>query len=159
MVFTHQIALANEDEDPLEYCQTLKRLKDAQPRLFAASLDGRILEFSLDSLQIIKEEDSLGGGIWSLAVNSINTLLAIGCEDGSIRIFNIEDGCLEYLKSLEKHDGRILSMDWFKDHIIAGSDHSSIKKYDALSGRCLHRMTVERASSNDETIVWSVKFL
>ena len=71
-------------------------------RLFAASLDGRILEYSLDGLRVIQEADSHGGGVWSLASNPMQTRLAIGCEDGVIRIFDIEQGSLIYLQSLER---------------------------------------------------------
>ncbi len=71
-------------------------------RLIAASLDGRVLEFSLDGLRVIQEADSHGGGVWSMAANQMQTRLAIGCEDGVIRILDIEEGNLVYLKSLER---------------------------------------------------------
>lgn len=71
-------------------------------RLIAASLDGRILEYSLQGLRVIQEADSHGGGVWSMVANQSQTRLAIGCEDGVVRIFDIEEGNLIYMQSLEK---------------------------------------------------------
>lgn len=53
-----------------------------------------------------------------------------------------------------------MSLDWYSgaDHIIAGSDKSSIRKYDISLGRCIARMTVDKINKQD-SIVWSVKFL
>lgn len=59
-----------------------------------------------------------------------------------------------------RHDGRVISLDWSgeNDQIIAGSDKSSIRKYDAASGRCIAKMTVDKINK-EENIVWSVMFL
>ena len=56
--------------------------------------------------------DSNGGAVWCLAVNSTGTRLAAGCEDGRIRLFDIEDGRLDYMRSFAPQNGRVLSLAW-----------------------------------------------
>lgn len=49
--------------------------------------------------------DSNGGAVWCLAVNSTGTRLAAGCEDGCIRLFDIEDDGLEFIRSFTPQKG------------------------------------------------------
>ena len=51
--------------------------------------------------------DSNGGAVWCLAVNSTGTRLAAGCEDGRIRLFDIENGRLEYIRSFSPQKGNV----------------------------------------------------
>ena len=92
--------IAGSKYSPIE---SILFIHQSKLRLIAASLDGRVLEFSLDGLRVIQEADSYGGGVWSMAANQMQTRLAIGCEDGVIRILDIEEGNLIYLKSLERY--------------------------------------------------------
>lgn len=164
VLWTHQTTpFLDDDEDmqdPQMISKEIKWLKNQPPRLFAASLEGRLLEYSIETMMLVQETESNGGAIWSMAVNPQQTQLAIGCEDGFIRLFNIANGALDYLKSLEKHDGRILSLDWDSNRnwIVAGSGSSSIRKYDIDTGRCIGRMTVDTIKG-EETIVWDLKML
>jgi U3 small nucleolar RNA-associated protein 4 len=112
----------------------------------------------------IKALDSNGGAVWSMALICPDpenaAQLAIGCEDGFIRLLNIHSGALEYAKTLERHDGRILSLCWDSqaNRLIAGSDKSTIRLYDLQTTRCIHRMTVDTLKGED-SIVWAVKAL
>ena len=127
--------------------------------MFAASLDGRIIEYDVESLVPVHYQDSNGGAIWSMCINEDHSLLSIGCEDGYIRIYDIsEQDSIQFLKVSEKHDGRVLSLSWFKDILVAGSDHSTLRKYDSKTGKCVSRMTVD-TQNREQTIVWDCKIL
>lgn len=104
--------------------------------------------------------DSNGGAIWCMAVNSIGTILAAGCEDGAVRLFDIADGNLEFIRAFEKQKGRVLSIAWTSDNngIVTGSSHSTITMWDIKTGRAKKRMTVDRVKKED-TLVWSIASL
>ena len=55
---------------------------------------------------------SQGGSIWSVSPNPSSTLLALGCEDGSIRILSLENDSLTHLRRLDRVKCRILSLAW-----------------------------------------------
>jgi len=63
--------------------------------------------------------ESNGGAVWCMAVNHSQTLLAAGCQDGCVRLFNIADGLLEYVKTLDKQDGIFFL--FFFPHILLSS--------------------------------------
>lgn len=117
--------------------------------------------------------------IWSMAVSPRSSTLAVGCDDGSIRLLSLLDDDLSLLRSLEPTKTRILSVAWgpppsqqpFRkaakakegqgwvedeaDWLVAGCADSSLRKYDARSGRCLARMTVDKLRG-EQTLVWAV---
>jgi len=51
--------------------------------------------------------DSYGGPVWCMAANNAGTLLAIGCEDGCVRLFDLTDGDLSYKRSFEPQKGAV----------------------------------------------------
>ena len=111
-----------------------------------------------------KTAESNGGGVWSLCANNSETKLAVGCEDGSLRIFSLIDGSLEYERALDRADGRVLSISWADNDLtlFAGCSDSSIRKYDVATGRITGRMTVDTVRSGgarEDTMVWAVKAL
>ena len=127
---------------------------------------------------------SQGGSIWSTAVNSTSTLLALGCEDGSIRILSIEDGVLQHSRRLDRSKSRILSLAWgppvlrasarplstshgsddsddegslwLDSWIVAGCSDSSLRKWDVSSGRITNRMGTDKLTG-ERTLVWTVQ--
>ncbi|OAD67550.1 hypothetical protein PHYBLDRAFT_128113 [Phycomyces blakesleeanus NRRL 1555(-)] len=138
----------------------LEQLLAAPPRLFSSGLNPYIIEWDTTSLTAKKSVDSNGGAVWCLAVNSTGTRLAAGCEDGCIRLFNISDGSLEYMRSFESQKGRILSVAWSPedDFIVSGGSDSSIRIWNVVTGRAAQRMTVNKVK-NDHTLVWTVAVL
>lgn len=52
--------------------------------------------------------------MWCLAVNSKGTRLAAGCEDGCIRLFDISDDQLEYIRSFEPQKGKEMFINTLK---------------------------------------------
>ncbi|KAG0785392.1 hypothetical protein G6F22_007973 [Rhizopus arrhizus] len=108
-------------------------------------------------MTIKKSCDSNGGAVWCLAVNSKGTQLAAGCEDGCIRMFDIADGRLEYLRSFEPQKGRVLSVAWAPndEYIVSGGSDSAIRTWNPATGRTIHRMTVDK-NPKEQTLVWAV---
>ncbi|RUS34689.1 WD40-repeat-containing domain protein [Jimgerdemannia flammicorona] len=162
LVFTHQTILTDEDDYDTEEekVEARKNLLAAPPRLFSAGLNAYIMEWNLHTLQAQRSVDSHGGAIWCMAANHVNTVLAIGCEDGCVRLFDIADGELSFIRSFDKQKGRILSVAWSPDdkYIVTGSSDSSIRKWDVTQGRSIARMTVEKLRRED-TLVWAVSVL
>lgn len=114
-----------------------------------------------------------------MAVNPTSTLLAIGCEDGCVRLISIEDGEFNLQRKLDRVKCRILSIAWGPPHVkaqanrddesddeeewedtflVTGCSDSSLRKWDVKSGRVLERMSTDRTRS-ERTLVWAVGVL
>ncbi|KAF8977024.1 U3 small nucleolar RNA-associated protein [Entomortierella lignicola] len=163
LAWAHQTTLT-EDEDfwdsEKEKQVAIKKLVKTPPRLFSAGLNAVVTEWDLTTLKPKRSVDSHGGAVWCMATNHANTVLAVGCEDGCVRLFDIADGELAFIKSFDKQKTRILSLAWSQDDtvMVTGSANSSIYKWNVELGRVVSRMTVDRVSGED-TLVWSVKIL
>ncbi|KAF9346676.1 U3 small nucleolar RNA-associated protein [Mortierella sp. AD094] len=163
LAWAHQTTLT-EDEDfwdsEKEKQTAIKKLVKTPPRLFSAGLNAVVTEWDLTTLKPKRSVDSHGGAVWCMATNHANTVLAVGCEDGCVRLFDIADGELAFIRSFDKQKTRILSLAWSQDDtvMVTGSANSSIYKWNVELGRVVSRMTVDRVSGED-TLVWSVKIL
>jgi U3 small nucleolar RNA-associated protein 4 len=141
-------------EDPLE------TICWAGNRLFRATLGGFIDEISLDTLLPINSTSSYGGAVWSMDINPTNDVIAMGCEDGVIRLFRVVEHGLEYLSALEKQNTKVLSLAWhpYKPIVVVGSTDGTVRAVHVDTGRTIHVMTLERARG-EETVVWDVLVL
>lgn len=128
---------------------------------------------------------SQGGSVWSMAANPSSTLLALGCEDGSVRIISLADNSLTPHRRLDRVKSRLLSIawgppvrklvprreaggessseedegnGWADSWIVAGCSDSSLRKFDVSSGRVLDRMTTDKARG-ERTLVWAIGVL
>jgi U3 small nucleolar RNA-associated protein 4 len=121
-------------------------------RLFSAGLDGSINEYDLESSLIKKTTSSYGGAVWSMSVNPSNEVLAVGCEDGSIRLFKLTNDGLEYLSQLEKQSSKVLCLRWhpFNQIIVCGGTDGTIRSVNVDTGRTGKTMRV----SFKDVIVW-----
>jgi U3 small nucleolar RNA-associated protein 4 len=121
-----------------------------------------------------------------MAVNPTSTLLALGCDDGSVRLLSLADGDVTPLRRLDRIKTRILNLAWgpprytarpppresdtsdseddedesrWKDtYLVAGCSDSSIRKWDLTSGRVLERLTTDQVRG-EKTLVWAVQVL
>jgi U3 small nucleolar RNA-associated protein 4 len=153
---------SDDDGAPRSYRQNAT----ITPRLFSASLDGQLIEYDLQTMQSLVRSDAYGGGaIWCLAVSASQEYLAVGCEDGCIRMFDIRGpaGSLEFVRAFDKQKGRIVCLAWLDDAdgktLLSGSADGMIRKWDVTTGRALQRMSVgvtSTASSGDDVLVWSL---
>ncbi|KAJ1675433.1 U3 small nucleolar RNA-associated protein, partial [Spiromyces aspiralis] len=161
VAWAHQVHLTADDlelfDEPEEREERVQRLRKAPPRLFSAGLNAAVIEWDLGTLSPKKVVDSYGGSVWCMAVNHAQTILAIGTEDGRVRLFDIVDNSLSYARSFDSINTRILCMAWLPDDdgIVTGSADGTIRRWDVSTGHCLSRMTVERDGS-DPSLIWSI---
>ncbi|KFO95620.1 Cirhin, partial [Calypte anna] len=131
-------------------------------RLFGAGLGGTITEYDLARLCVSSSLDGGGGPIWSMAANSSGTQLAIGCEDGSVKLFQVIPGGIQFERNLDRRKGRILCLSWHPSdtHIAAGSI-DILRVLDVTSGQTLQRIMVNYhvQKVTRECVVWSIAFL
>ncbi|XP_074533805.1 U3 small nucleolar RNA-associated protein 4 homolog [Halichoeres trimaculatus] len=132
-------------------------------RLFSAGLNGEITEYDLENLRPLYTVEAYGGPIWTISSNSQGTLLAVGCEDGTVKIFEVLEGRIQFQRNLDRQKGRIISLSWHPSGAqIAAGMMDMIRIFDAETGHATHRLLVERgvgASKSKEVVVWSIVFL
>jgi WD40 repeat protein len=127
--------------------------------------------------------NSQGGSIWSVAANPASTLLALGCEDGTVRLLSVADDTLTHHRRFDRVKCRILSLSWgppilrqtkkadsssssdededdeWDDYwLVTGCSDSSLRKWDVKSGRMLDRMGTDKIRG-ERTLVWAVTTL
>ncbi|KAJ7381451.1 U3 small nucleolar RNA-associated protein 4 [Desmophyllum pertusum] len=91
-------------------------------RLFTGGLHANITEWDLISLHPKVTVDSFGGAVWCLSVNHARTHMAVGCEDGRVRLFEITADGLLYSKSLDQQEESCVSVGirvitaWLQEH-------------------------------------------
>ncbi|XP_012661596.1 U3 small nucleolar RNA-associated protein 4 homolog [Otolemur garnettii] len=135
----------------------------AGQRLFSAGLNGEIIEYDLQALNIKYAVDAFGGPIWSMTASPSGSQLLVGCEDGSVKLFQITPDKIQFERNFDRQKSRILSLSWHPSgtHIAAGSiDYITV--FDVKSGSTIHKMTVDRqymGASKRKCIVWGVVFL
>lgn len=128
---------------------------------------------------------SQGGAIWAISPNPASSILALGCEDGSIRLLSIEADTLTHLRRFDRVKSRILSIawgppvpretarehtggedsdsdddadDWSDSWLVAGCSDSCLRKWDVGNGRVLDRMATDKVRG-ERTLVWAVGVL
>jgi len=108
----------------------------ADNRLFSAGHHALITEWDTLRLQRKTSSDSYGGAVWCIAVDATGTTLAAGCEDGSVRLFDLSDGSLRYIRSFEGQRGRILSVAWSSTGtmLVSGSAEGTIRVWNVPTG-------------------------
>uniref|UniRef100_A0A5F8GIR0 U3 small nucleolar RNA-associated protein 4 homolog n=1 Tax=Monodelphis domestica TaxID=13616 RepID=A0A5F8GIR0_MONDO len=132
-------------------------------RLFSAGLNGDIIEYDLEKMSVKYSVDGFGGPIWSMAADPSGSYLAIGCEDGSVKLFQVSPDKIQLERTLERQKGRILSLSWHPSgtHIAVGSiDYIAV--LDAKSGSTTQKMLMDKrhpGSQRRRCVVWGVAFL
>ena len=128
---------------------------------------------------------SQGGSIWSIAPNPSSSSLALGCEDGTVRILSTANDTLTHLRRFDRVKCRILSIAWgppnnktkkdfdpkvaeFSDDddddewsdswLVTGCSDSSLRKWDVATGRMIDRMGTNKIRG-ERTLVWTVGVL
>lgn len=125
-------------------CQADGGSEDGSPeievaRLFGCGLDGTVFEIDLVRLCYKNVRDAYGGAAWCMRAADALSLLAVGCEDGSVRLFSTSGGGIEYKRSFSSTGSRVLSLAWGpgNEAIFAGCADSLIHCLDAASGQGL----------------------
>ncbi|XP_040894438.1 U3 small nucleolar RNA-associated protein 4 homolog isoform X1 [Toxotes jaculatrix] len=132
-------------------------------RLFSAGLNGEITEYDLENLRPRYSVAAYGGPIWTISSNNQGTMLAVGCEDGTLKMFEILEDRIQFQRNLDRQKGRIISLSWHPSgKLIAAGMMDMIRVFDTETGHATHRMLVERGvgtCKSKEVVVWSVAFL
>ncbi|TFK57442.1 WD40 repeat-like protein [Heliocybe sulcata] len=156
-------------------------------RLFSAGGGSELVEWDLEKGCVKRTIPSHGGSIWCLAPNPASTLLALGCEDGSVRILSLADDSIMHHRHFDRVKSRLLSIawgppvprqmtagekpssessdedddsldDWSDSWIVTGGSDSSLRKWDFASGRVVDRMGTDKIRG-ERTLVWAVAVL
>lgn len=132
------------------YLQNLvwSQIKEEKNRLFGISLQGFIFEVDLKMLTLRAVRDTYGGAAWSLAANSRNSKLSVGCDDGAIRIFDYGSNSIEYFKTFPSVGSRILCSCFhpLKPWLFIGCADGSIRCVDENTGSSISRLVVESST-------------
>uniref|UniRef100_A0A672YH86 Uncharacterized protein n=1 Tax=Sphaeramia orbicularis TaxID=375764 RepID=A0A672YH86_9TELE len=125
-------------------------------RLFSAGLNGEITEYDLENLRPKYTMDAYGGPIWTISSNTQGTLLAVGCEDGTVKIFEMLETGIQFQRNLDRQKGRVISLSWHPSgSLIAAGMMDMIRIFDAETGEHKGLGT----SNSREVVVWGVVFL
>jgi U3 small nucleolar RNA-associated protein 4 len=117
-----------------------------------------------------------------MAANPASTLLALGCEDGTVRLLSLINNTLVHLRRFDRMKCRHLSIAWgpptprevespgmdnpsddedededyWRDNwLITGGSDSSIRKWNISTGRVTDRMGTDKIRG-ERTLVWAV---
>ncbi|KAJ0403081.1 hypothetical protein P43SY_009148 [Pythium insidiosum] len=130
-------------------------------RLFVASFDGTLWEMDFQTLRKKNVVDSNGGPIWCMAINDETHGLAVGCEDGRIRVFSFQnDDELFFVKGFVTTNRRVVSLAWHAGakKMFSGSEDGTIHCWNAQTGRNDSRITLETIAKQ-KCVVWSLLVL
>ncbi|KAG7099464.1 hypothetical protein E1B28_001314 [Marasmius oreades] len=151
-------------------------------RLFSSGGGSELIEWDIEYLCLRRTINSQGGTIWCIAANPTSTMLALGCEDGTVRLLSVSDDTLTHIRRFDRVKCRILSVtwgpptpkerqgtsnsdddddsvdDWLDLWLVAGCSDSSLRKWDVSTGRLLDRMGTDKVRG-ERTLVWAVSTL
>ncbi|KAG6891409.1 hypothetical protein C0992_007188 [Termitomyces sp. T32_za158] len=154
-------------------------------RLLSSGGGSELLEWDMDRARVKRTISSQGGAIWCMAANPASSLLALGCEDGTVRLLSLVNDTLTHYRRFDRLKCRILSIAWGpptpqhpekhngRDHnsdsddeedawidtwLVTGSSDSSIRKWDVATGRVVDRMGMDKIRG-ERTLVWTVGVL
>ncbi|GMF28150.1 unnamed protein product [Phytophthora lilii] len=132
----------------------------AGDRLFAASLDGTLWEMDFQLLAKKRVTDANGGPVWSMAMHAEQQQLAVGCEDGRIRLFSFADDQLYFSKAFLSTGGRVVSLAWHAqaNKLFSGGEDGVVHCWNAATGRNESRITLE-SLAKQKAVVWSLLVL
>ena len=124
--------------------------------------------------------DSNAGAIWCIAIDPTSTTLALGCEDGTIRLLSLSDDSIVHLKCLQRVNAKILTLAWGpmvhkkrkgsnrdnggddegdsnaweNSFLVAGCSDSSIRKWSMGTGQVGETMRIK--APGEVLLVWAV---
>lgn len=136
---------------------SIEALVWSKGRLFSTGLHGFVVEYDLIALSPKASYAVTSGSAWCLAVNKAHTHLAAGTEEGYVCLFEIYEESLMFFKTMDKQEGRILSLSWHSsgDFIVTGSSNA-IRVWNVQTGHAVNRLSLGRVDHFKETLVWCI---
>ncbi|KAL4068329.1 WD40-repeat-containing domain protein [Scleroderma yunnanense] len=95
-----------------DICALNKPPSTSDLRLFSSGGGSELLEWDIAKRCVKRTINSQGGSIWSMAANPASTLLALGCEDGSVRLVSLVADTLQHHRRFDHVKSRVLSIAW-----------------------------------------------
>jgi U3 small nucleolar RNA-associated protein 4 len=91
------------------------------------------VDFSSCTLKNIR--DSYGGTVWAMTVSKRDSLIGLGCEDGTVKLFSFANSQLDYQKSMSATGSRILSVAFhpIDPRVYAGCADGTIRCYNEVT--------------------------
>lgn len=136
-------------------------------RLFSIGSSNYVSEWDIMSGLAKEHLASNAGAIWSITTSPDGNLLALGCEDGSIQLVDVQYGAFTYSRLLERQNSRVLSLSWdpHGKFIVGGCGDSTLRVWELTHGRLIATMKLDQASAKSpkrkkrklDTIAWAVK--
>ncbi|CAG9793901.1 unnamed protein product [Diatraea saccharalis] len=127
-------------------------------RLLSTGLGGALVEWDLNKLNIKTTMLLTGYAAWCLDINSSNTLVAVGTEQGYINIYSVENDMIEYRKIFDKQEGRIMCCKFDKTgSVLVTGSIDTIRVWNVETGHATCRILASRRGK--ETIVWCLAVL
>lgn len=129
-------------------------------RLFSAGLQGNITEYDLVKLSP-KVSHFYGHGFWCMAASNDLSRLAVGCEDGCVRLYRIlEDKGVAYERGFEFQKERIVSLAWHQSgEVIVTGSINNIRVWNVTTGQVKQRITTQPLRRHQEVVVWCITIL
>ncbi|KAH7034732.1 WD40-repeat-containing domain protein [Microdochium trichocladiopsis] len=146
-------------------------------RLFSIGYTATVTEWDLEKGRPKKQATGMHGDIWCLAARPLASnaaatsttpqtkQLVAGTIDGSLVLYSIEDGDLQFeriiVKSTSKKTKMVSIAFQSRNVVVVGCSDSAIRVYDIRNGSTLRTMTLgsDLAGGAKDIIVWSVKCL
>jgi len=130
-------------------------LQWANDRLYSVGMNACLVEWDTNALVPAHIADALGGPIWCASVSPNNKFIAVGCMDGTLRLFDITypTGGPVYMRTFSKHKGRVTSVAWSPDStlIATGGSDGRIRIWNALTGRNLLQINADKCRFASDT--------
>ncbi|XP_045766476.1 U3 small nucleolar RNA-associated protein 4 homolog [Maniola jurtina] len=127
-------------------------------RLISTGLGGALIEWDIEKLCVKKTAILTGYAAWCLDVNSTNSMVAVGTEQGYVNLYSVEDDDIVYKKLFDKQEGRIMCCKF--DHtgnILVTGSIDCIRVWNVETGHATCKMSVTWRGR--ETIVWCLAVL
>ncbi|KAH8739553.1 12x WD40 repeat containing protein [Cryptosporidium ryanae] len=130
-------------------------------RLIGLGLDGRIIEWDLNTGFVLDKMLSYGGAIFQGAVSPSGTQLALACADGSVKMFSLLNNVISFSHSLPNHNNKLLSVSFLNERtIFSGSSDGVILELEINSKVCKSVLSVgtgkkiAQKSEYNDTSIW-----
>lgn len=124
-------------------------------RVLIGSLDGFVAVYDYDRRILLENIDPCGGAIWCLQPSPDAKQIAVGCEDGTVRLLTYGEEGRYDVKKLEKGMARVTTVSWYPDglSVVAGDGNGGLRRLEISTGRSV--ASAQIVSKNEFCAIWS----
>lgn len=137
---------------------TVEGLCWCEGQLYSTGLHGWLVQYDLYALTA-KNKWSITGEAGT-CLDSHGHHVAVGTEQGYINIFSTCLEGAEFVKFLDKQEGRVVCLKYCKrGEFVIGGSINAIRIWNVQTGHALHRMVLGRAQASKDTVVWCLEVM